>query len=359
MTSVRRSPGRARCRRPHGRRRATAPARAGPRRSPAGGRGSTAGSRGTRGSRWTPREDREQRDRLGGQPAQHRQRERARRSRPAPGSIRSGWCRPRVPSTTGEVCRALVGAGHVRRRTRRRRPCAGSAGGSGSVTRMKPRRGRIGSSTPASAATSAGPGAGGVDHAPARDRSRAVVRHRGDPPAVRATKPVTAHAGAHASPRAPRAGAEQVGGGEHRLHLRVLRVEHAAGEVRRRGAARTPCRSAPAATSTPRPRPPAAGAPAPRRASAPAAVAATTSPPLASNSTAARPMSARSSAARAAASSSARSSSGPGSLSETSRLPSPALVVPPAICAPFDARAPRTRPGRRSRRRPRRPRPRR
>ena len=66
------------------------------------------------------------------------------RSRPAPGWIRSG----RVPGA-GALDHRRTSADRRRRsprsrRSRRRRPCAAPRAGSGSVTRMKPRRGRIG-----------------------------------------------------------------------------------------------------------------------------------------------------------------------------------------------------------------------
>ena len=249
------------------------------------------------------------------------------RSRPARARSRSGSVPDLVPSMTVDVCSPssedCVDATYSAAYTLRR-----MVGGSGSVTRTKPRRGRIGTAAPASAPTS-----------PAQVPVALTTCWRSD----------RAVAGAHARHACRRAGAslesdhrdpgrdrraqiarqtQQVRGEQHGLDLRVLRVVRGRGEpvaqvrlvVTDAGRGRRP-------RPRSRPRVVAGRVCAARR--APSAVAATTSPPLDSNSHR-RPCSARSSR-HTECEYSARSSSGPTSLSETSRLPSQALVVPDAI----------------------------
>ena len=193
---------------------------------------------------------------------------------------------------------------------------------------MKPRRGRTGRRHPGERGDLAAPGAGGVDDgggeevaavgADAAHRAVRPAQHRRDRPRRCAAR------------HRPRGRPQQPGRGQHRLHLRVLRVEDAAGEVRGqvglevvRVAGARPSIGVDARPRVGRPRSSRSAArPRPARARRPGRPwPRTRAPP--------RPRLGASSR-HSRAESSARSSSGPGSLSETSRLPSPAPVVPPA-----------------------------
>ena len=332
-------PGRDRCRRPRARSRATRPGTRGS--GPMTGRWSGEYGRKPRYARMTRRRGRNGNSRIAvGERASTRG-ERGVEADALP--ARADRTGPeRVPSTTGEVCSAASSVATLAC-TRRRRPCAGPARGSGSVTRMKPRRGRT-DAGPAGRAPTSAPGAGRVDHRPgvgARGRcarrrpGRRGRGRRGEWTAVRTGAPE----------RGPQPGARRR---EHRLDLHVLRIVHAAGEapgevrlVAGRGVGRD--RSA----LTPAARCPAAKA----RAAQAGVGAATTRPPLGSSSKRSRPCSAREGEPERPGT--GRSSSGPGALSEMSRLPSPARGAPRRDPGP--PRRPAGRPVPRSRRR--RPRP--